>query len=275
MSGNKRGVQTTTYIGGIYEQVRHGQRTEHRHYISAGGEVIAVDSVYQQAGAGHPESESHGQAQFLHHDHLGSVDVITKDNKIITEVVKGESAYNRLSFDAFGQRRQANWRPSATVISASVIRRFSGHEQLDSVGLIHMNGRVYDPRLGRFLSADPSVRQAQDCQSLNRYSYARTNPLSYVDPSGFFIKKLKKVCKKVRRVVSRALRQVSRSVASIAGRSLDLINSNVLTGMAAQVWACSVGGAYGCALYAGASRPMRDVRRSGAMRGYWPGGMHA
>ena len=33
-------------------------------------------------------------------------------------------------------------------------RGYTGHEHLDGVGLIHMNGRVYDPELGRFLSAD-------------------------------------------------------------------------------------------------------------------------
>lgn len=33
-----------------------------------------------------------------------------------------------------------------------------GHEHLDTVGLIHMNGRVQDPILGRFISADPIVQ---------------------------------------------------------------------------------------------------------------------
>ncbi|VVH66721.1 Rhs family protein-like precursor, partial [uncultured Gammaproteobacteria bacterium] len=36
------------------------------------------------------------------------------------------------------------------------------------MGLIHMNGRVYDPQIGRFLSADPYI---QNTQSYNRYSY--------------------------------------------------------------------------------------------------------
>ncbi|HJR68944.1 MAG TPA: RHS repeat-associated core domain-containing protein, partial [Gammaproteobacteria bacterium] len=46
-------------------------------------------------------------------------------------------------------------------------------------GLVHMNGRIYDPKLGRVLSADPYVQFAGDAQSYNRYSYALNNPLAY------------------------------------------------------------------------------------------------
>jgi len=49
-----------------------------------------------------------------------------------------------------------------------------------------MNGRIYDPRLGRFLQADPVVQAPKNSQSLNRYSYVLNNPLSYTDPSGYF-----------------------------------------------------------------------------------------
>jgi hypothetical protein len=54
------------------------------------------------------------------------------------------------------------------------------------VGLVHMNGRVYDPELGRFLSADPFVQDASNAQSWNRYAYVLNNPLSMTDPTGFF-----------------------------------------------------------------------------------------
>ncbi|MCP4303726.1 MAG: RHS repeat-associated core domain-containing protein, partial [bacterium] len=57
-------------------------------------------------------------------------------------------------------------------------------------GLVHMNGRVYDPELGRFLSADPFVQDATDLQSLNRYTYVLNNPLSLTDSSGFFFEAL-------------------------------------------------------------------------------------
>ena len=47
-----------------------------------------------------------------------------------------------------------------------------------------MNGRLYDPLLGRFLSPDPIVANPADGQQWNLYSYAGNSPLSYVDPSG-------------------------------------------------------------------------------------------
>ncbi len=59
------------------------------------------------------------------------------------------------------------------------------------VQCIHMNGRIYDPKLGRFLQADPFVQEPFNTQSLNRYSYVINNPLAYTDPSGFeFFKEL-------------------------------------------------------------------------------------
>ena len=49
-----------------------------------------------------------------------------------------------------------------------------------------MNGRVYDPDLGRFLSPDPNVQFVADLQTYNRYTYAANNPLRYTDPTGYF-----------------------------------------------------------------------------------------
>lgn len=59
-----------------------------------------------------------------------------------------------------------------------------------------MNGRVYDPTIARFLSADPFIQAPSNLQSYNRYSYVMNNPLRYTDPSGFFWKKLKNSIKK-------------------------------------------------------------------------------
>ena len=64
-------------------------------------------------------------------------------------------------------------------------RGYTGHEHLDAFGLINMNGRVYDPYIGRFLSPDPLVQQPGNLQNYNRYSYVLNNPLKYTDPSGY------------------------------------------------------------------------------------------
>lgn len=64
-------------------------------------------------------------------------------------------------------------------------RGFTGHEQLDSVGLIHMNGRVYDPLLGRFGTPDPMTENPFSTQGWNRYSYVGNSPVNFTDPSGY------------------------------------------------------------------------------------------
>jgi RHS repeat-associated protein len=72
-----------------------------------------------------------------------------------------------------------------TDIGNTTRRGFTFQEHLDNIGLVHMNGRVYDPTIVRFLSADPFVMQLFATQGLNRYSYVSNNPLSYFDPTGF------------------------------------------------------------------------------------------
>jgi len=63
-------------------------------------------------------------------------------------------------------------------------RGYTGHEHLQSVGLIHMNGRLYDPKLHRFLQPDNFVQDPYNTQNYNRYGYVLNNPLKYTDPSG-------------------------------------------------------------------------------------------
>ncbi len=75
--------------------------------------------------------------------------MITNENAQVVE---------RNSFDAFGSRRQTNWQDPLSQLFSQFSWGYTGHEQFDGVGLIHMNGRMYDARLGRFLSADPHVQ---------------------------------------------------------------------------------------------------------------------
>ncbi|SMN12661.1 Rhs family protein [Bathymodiolus heckerae thiotrophic gill symbiont] len=94
-----------------------------------------------------------------------------------------------MSYHAFGERRQGDWRasdPLLPIIPALTNRGFTGHEHIDEMGFIHMNGRVYDPSIGRFLSADTYIQDPYNTQSYNRYSYVINNPLKYTDPSGNF-----------------------------------------------------------------------------------------
>jgi hypothetical protein len=48
-----------------------------------------------------------------------------------------------------------------------------------------MNGRVYDPAIARFITADPILQDPMNGQSYNRYSYVLNNPTNLTDPTGF------------------------------------------------------------------------------------------
>ena len=180
-----QGATTTTivYVASQFEQVREtGEATKFVHYIFAGSQRIAIRTT---DNAPTPTD----RVRYLHQDHLGSVDTITD---------AAGRAVERLSYGAFGKRRVAAgenaWTDPALAIAAvNTPRGFTGHEHLDDFQLVHMNGRVYDPHLGRFLSADPFVQFPESTQGLNRYSYVDNNPLSFADPSGYFIGKLFKV----------------------------------------------------------------------------------
>lgn len=187
------GTETTMYVGGLYERVtKPSGVVEHKHYILAGKEAVALRTL---------RSNSINDTRYLHYDHLGSLSVVTNEAGAVVL---------QLSYDALGKRRGATaWSgaPAAgnwTSIAAITHRGFTFHEQLDNVDLIHMNGRVYDPNIGRFISADPFVQAPLMSQSLNRYSYVMNNPLSLVDPSGYSA--LSKFFKKLRRHLHAGLR---------------------------------------------------------------------
>nr|WP_262885510.1 RHS repeat-associated core domain-containing protein [Tenacibaculum maritimum] len=66
-------------------------------------------------------------------------------------------------------------------------RGYTGHEHFMGVALIHMNGRMYDAKLGRFLSPDNFIQEPFSTQSFNRFGYVWNNPLKFTDPSGEII----------------------------------------------------------------------------------------
>ena len=91
--------------------------------------------------------------------------------------------------DVWGKRLETNWNGNEVRESQTQgnQRGYTDHEHLDSIGLIHMNGRVYDPKLARFISPDPYIQDPYNTQSFNRYSYVWNNPLRHTDPTGEFI----------------------------------------------------------------------------------------
>jgi RHS repeat-associated protein len=147
--------------------------TVHRYYVTTSAGLIGFFKVSSTGQQG---------MHYYHRDHLGSIVAVTGPSGGIVQA---------FSYEAFGERRAVNGGrmdrtspPLGFATSAASDRGFTAHEHLDELNLIHMNGRIYDPALGRFMTADPFVPVARDLQSFNRYSYTRNNPLAYTDPDG-------------------------------------------------------------------------------------------
>ena len=51
-------------------------------------------------------------------------------------------------------------------------------------GTYYLRARYYDPRVGRFKTADSYLGNMADPLSINLYTYCVNNPIKYRDPSG-------------------------------------------------------------------------------------------
>jgi len=167
------GTVTTTYIAGLLEKVVRGTLTEWRHQVAT---PTGLAAVYSR------RSDGSADTYYLTTDHLGSTDRVLRAAGGTVQVAE--------SFGAFGARRGSDWSGSPstsdwTAIGNTTRRGFTGHEHLDNVGLIHMNGRVYDPVVGRFMSVDPIVRDIGAPQAWNSYAYVEGRVGSWIDPTGW------------------------------------------------------------------------------------------
>lgn len=169
-------VTTTLYLGNV-EKIFYPNNTREWKRTIAGAAIVTQAltrlNVVQTT-----------KEHYLHYDHLGSVSMITD--------ASGRVARD-FYFDPWGASRKPNsgltqWIGEQPFIKSTkpfTSRGFTGHEHLDEVGFIHMNGRIYDAKLARFIQADPIIQDPLKVQSLNRYSYVWNNPLNSTDPSGF------------------------------------------------------------------------------------------
>jgi RHS repeat-associated protein len=160
------GVTNIVTVPGLYERRVTGLSTAHTFYVPVPAGAVAQMSI---DGNG---SESMSAVVL---DHLGSPSVL---------VNSAGSVLERFRFEPFGQRLD----PSAfTPIAPSTGTNltFGGHFADRDLGLVDMGGRIYDPRAGRFLTADPVVANPLSIQTANSYTYARNCPSTFVDPSGF------------------------------------------------------------------------------------------
>ncbi len=127
-------------------------------YVFFGGKRIARRDVCS------------GNIFYYFADHLGTSRVVTN---------AAGTVLDDSDFYPFGGER-------AIVSSSGNTYKFTGKERDTESGLDNFGARYFGSNLGRFMSPDPPLldQHIADPQSWNLYSYARNNPLSYIDPTG-------------------------------------------------------------------------------------------
>ncbi len=135
--------------------------TEHQYGVFVGDRLIAEIT---KDSTGNTEKQ-----RYVHGDHLGSSTLITDETGTVIE---------KRSFKPFGQAK-------AAFTDTDLRAGFTGHEHDSELGLINMRGRMYDPKLRRFVTPDPFVTEPWNPAGLNRFAYVQNSPLNFVDPSGF------------------------------------------------------------------------------------------
>jgi len=114
-----------------------------------------------------------GAAQYVHTDHLGS-----------THVVEDETG-NPTNWNQYKPFGEFSRRVSLQEEDQKSGLYFTQQMLDDETGLYYYGVRYYDPMLGRFISADPTVMHPDDAQNLNRFAYVRNNPINLTDPTGY------------------------------------------------------------------------------------------
>ncbi|NIF06578.1 type IV secretion protein Rhs [Chryseobacterium sp. Tr-659] len=170
---------------GSFEIVKNNTSGKEKHIIYIGGNPYESNIVYLKNF-----DESSGSFKFLHKDYLGSVLAISNE---------AGTRLEQRHFDAWGNLTHLQIENSKTAVDKNSIstlindsggllidRGYTSHEHFMEVGIIHMNGRLYDPLLRRFLNADENIQDPANTQNYNKYGYVMNNPMMYNDPKGEF-----------------------------------------------------------------------------------------
>ncbi len=184
------GNRAHAWYGG--QQTDKTERRFHKHYASIMPAEIVEDKetgdvkiITYLGGNAYTAPIAHIKSKtgtangfhYLHRDYLGSILAITDEDGALKE---------QRQFGAWGTVDKFVASNGDTNFGhASLLNRgYTGHEHFFEVGLIHMNGRMYDPVLGRFLSPDNFIQDPYNTQNYNRYGYVLNNPLVLTDPTG-------------------------------------------------------------------------------------------
>ncbi len=126
----------------------------------------------------HTAPTAPAEVSYLLHDSLGSVRTMT------------DAAGNEIEsydFSPFGHRISSTSPGIVGTVAYGGDQHlgFTGHQHDDDLGLVNMQGRMFDLATRRFLTPDPVIQDPTESQNLNAYNYVMNRPLYFVDPTGF------------------------------------------------------------------------------------------
>jgi RHS repeat-associated protein len=170
---NQSGL-TTVSIGGLYERSQSASGlVKHVMYIRGPGERVVAEETWTEVGTGVQAS-----AVVYHHDDIVGSTVVTNST--------ATGSATRLRYDPFGLRINPT-NPTQAPVSPPTRIGFTGHDMDDEFNLINMKGRIYDPKIARFLTPDPIVSAPYNGNGYDGYGYALNNPMKHTDPSGLMV----------------------------------------------------------------------------------------
>nr|WP_309758136.1 RHS repeat-associated core domain-containing protein [Flavobacterium sp.] len=163
---------------GSYEITTDNTTGQEKHILYLEGSPYESDILFVKN-----YSDAAAKYLFLHKDYIGSILAITDE---------AGTAVEQRHFDAWGNLSlyaTANGLAMPSTVAGSMLidRGYTSHEHFAELGIIHMNGRLYDTLQRRFLNADENIQDPNNTQCYNKYGYAMNNPLLYNDPSGEII----------------------------------------------------------------------------------------
>ena len=169
---------------GSFEVTLDHQSGKEKHILYIGGNPYESEIIFVK-----DFKEEKGSYKFLHKDYLGSILAISDEegNKLEQRHYDAWGNLTHLQIGA-GEVLTDKEQIAKQLENSQLIidRGYMSHEHLWEVGVIHMNGRLYDPLLRRFLNADENIQDPHNTQIYNKYGYVMNNPLMYSDPSGEF-----------------------------------------------------------------------------------------
>ncbi|QQO10710.1 RHS repeat-associated core domain-containing protein [Breznakiella homolactica] len=162
-----------------------GQGWRQSKHVYVGDTRVVTKRNYE--GETNPGYEQVSQ-YWYHGDHLGSAQAVTDCNGVM---------YERLEYTPYGEV----WIEERGNGEEGLPFRFTGKEMDEETGLYYYGARYLDPKMSRWLSADPAMGDyvpgpgmspdklsglggVYNVINLHTYHYAANNPVKYTDPTG-------------------------------------------------------------------------------------------